>query len=103
MFVYAPALLFIGDWFSIILATVTAMVGVFALAVSLQGFWMISVNVGLRIMAFAAAILMIFPGMKTDIPGFALLVFIYFWVRLNKRKMAVKPGERATISGSDEK
>jgi TRAP transporter 4TM/12TM fusion protein len=102
MFVYAPALLFVGDWYRIILATVTAMVGVFALAVSLQGFWMIPVNVWLRIMAFVAAIFMIFPGMKTDIPGLALLVLIYLLIRLNKRKMSVETGERATISGSDE-
>jgi hypothetical protein len=39
--------------------------------------------------------------MKTDIPGFALLIFLYLWIRLNKRKMAVEVGEGVAASDRD--
>jgi TRAP transporter 4TM/12TM fusion protein len=88
MFVYAPALLFIGSPAQIALAIATALVGVYALAIGLQGFWLIRLNILQRVLALTAAILMIFPGWLTDLPGALLLVLLYFWERFTRKKLA---------------
>ena len=86
MFVYAPALLFIGSPGEIIWTTITALIGVYALAIGLQGFRDIPLNPVQRALALGASILMIFPGWLTDIPGVLLLASLYFWERYSKRK-----------------
>jgi len=86
MFVYAPALLLVGSPGEIILAAITALIGVYALALGLQGFRDIPLNLAQRALALGAAILMIFPGWLTDVPGVLLLALLYFWERFSKRK-----------------
>lgn len=94
MFVLAPALLFIGSPGEIILSAVTALVGVYALALGLQGWGFRSfLNPGQRVLALGTALLMIFPGWLTDVPGVSLLVLLYFWERASKRKMLTEAGE----------
>jgi len=86
MFVYEPALLFQGPLWKIILATTTAMVGIYALTVSLQGFWKTGLNLAQRILTFIAAVLMMFPGMYTDGSGLIILIGIYFLQRIQFKK-----------------
>ena len=90
MFVYAPALLLIGPFGEIIMTVITALIGVYALAVSIQGFWNIRLNLVERVLAFSVAILMIFPGWPTDVPGVLLLALLYLWVRFFRRKGIAK-------------
>ena len=83
MFVFAPALLFIGSAGEIIQATVTALVGVYALALGLQGWGFKGhLNPVQRVLALTTALLMIFPGWLTDIPGVLLLGLLYLWERI---------------------
>jgi TRAP-type uncharacterized transport system fused permease subunit len=87
MFVFAPALLFIGSPGEIIQAVPTALIGVYALALGLQGWGLRSrLNPVQRAMALGAAVLMIFPGWLTDIPGVILLALLYLWERFSMRK-----------------
>jgi len=81
MFIYCPELLFIGTPFQIILAVFTSLVGVYALAVSLQGYWQTKLNTIQRGLAFVGALLLIKPGIYTDILGFVLLGGLYVWQR----------------------
>ncbi len=78
MFVFDPALLLIGSPGNIVLAVITALIGVFALAMGLQGWGFIGrLNPIFRIIAFGTAILMLWPGWLTDIFGAVLLGVIY--------------------------
>ncbi len=87
MFVFAPALLLIGSIGEITQSTVTALLGVYALALGLQGWGLKShLNPVQRIIALAAAILMIFPGWQTDVPGGILLASLYLWERVSLSK-----------------
>ncbi|MFC1915531.1 TRAP transporter permease [Chloroflexota bacterium] len=85
MFVFSPALLLIGAPGVIILATISALIGVYAFAIGIQGVRDIPLNIMQRTLALGAGMLMIYPGWQTDVPGVLLLVLLYFWERISKR------------------
>ncbi len=72
-FVYYPALLFTGPWLEIALAAVTGLVGVVALAAALEGYLIRPATWLERGMFLAGALLLIDPGLITDLIGFGLL------------------------------
>ena len=76
MFVFGPALLMIGSWDRILLATVTAVIGVTALAASLHGYFLRPTRLWERFFLFGAALLLIKPGLLTDLIGFAALATV---------------------------
>ena len=73
MFAYEPALLAIGDWETIALATATATLGVMALAASLYGYLLAPLATWQRLALAVAAFLLIKPGFVTDLAGLCLL------------------------------
>ena len=73
MFVYGPELLLIGDPVSIIWACITAVIGTICLAGGAMGYFLKKTHWLERIVLIAAALLLIKPGLKTDIVGFVLL------------------------------
>jgi TRAP transporter 4TM/12TM fusion protein len=73
MFIYGPAILMKGEPFEIFLAALSGMVGIFALAIGLQGYLGDRLGVGQRIIALAAALLLIKPGWMTDLVGYGLV------------------------------
>jgi TRAP-type uncharacterized transport system fused permease subunit len=76
MFVFGPALLMIGDWHRIVLATITAVIGVTALAASLHGYLFQPTRFWERLFLFGAALLLIKPGWITDLIGLAALAAV---------------------------
>jgi TRAP transporter 4TM/12TM fusion protein len=76
MFVYSPALLLMGNPLEAILASITAVLGAVCLSVAVVGYIRTPLNQVERLISLAAAILLIKPGMLTDIAGAALLVFV---------------------------
>jgi TRAP-type uncharacterized transport system fused permease subunit len=76
MFVYEPSLLTIGDWDKIVTSCISAIVGVVCLAGSLQGQLLREARMWERIALFAAALLLIKPGLITDSIGLGLLVVV---------------------------
>ena len=76
MFVYGPPLIFDGTIGAIILATLTAAIGVFALSVALEGYFVRQINVVSRIVLVAAALLSISVGYVTDIVGILIIGII---------------------------
>jgi len=78
LFVFFPSLLMVGDISTIVLNFITAAIGVFALAVGLEGYWYHLMNPIQRIMALTAAILLIKPGIITDGLGILLVGLVFF-------------------------
>jgi TRAP-type uncharacterized transport system fused permease subunit len=72
-FVYSPALLFSGEWAGILQALVTGTIGVTALAAGLEGYFIRPANWLERGIFVAAALLLIHPGLVTDLVGLGLL------------------------------
>jgi TRAP transporter 4TM/12TM fusion protein len=90
MFVYGPALIFQGTVVTILLASVTALIGIYALAVSLEGYLKQPVLLISRCMLFLGAVLLINVGVLFDLVGFAIIVATLFY-ELKVRKFVSVP------------
>ncbi|MBW1858137.1 MAG: TRAP transporter permease [Deltaproteobacteria bacterium] len=87
IFVYNNALLMIGNFWQIIWVSLTALLGVFALAAAVQNFMSRKVPFLLRIVLFGTSLSLIIPGYKTDLIGMVLLfsILLYQTPHLAKR------------------
>jgi len=74
MFVYGPALLFIGPWQTIVIAAITAILGVTALAASIEGWAYVWLSIPSRIFLFIGAILLIMPKLEWSLIGISLVI-----------------------------
>ena len=74
MFVLDPALVLEGDPLHIALAIVTAIVGVMALAGAIVGCLWRRIGFGPRLLLAVGALLMLVPGLLTDLAGIALIL-----------------------------
>ena len=72
-FIYAPALLFVGDLLSIVLATTTATIGVVAAALAMQSYFFAPLTTPQRLLLFVGAFCLIFPETYTDIAGLGII------------------------------
>lgn len=89
MFVYSPELLLQADSIlAICLAAITATVGAVILAASTEGFLFASATWWIRVLMLITAMLLIKPGLETDIIGAILLAVIIF-IQKNKEKKLV--------------
>jgi TRAP transporter 4TM/12TM fusion protein len=73
MFVYSPALLAIGTVGEMVMATLTAGVGIFCLAAGLQGWLLRAATPAERVLLLGAASALVVPGLYTDLTGLGLL------------------------------
>ncbi len=88
VFVYAPEIMLtnVESWPTTIFAILTAIVGVYGLAIATEGFIVHKVPIWGRFLAFAGAILLIVPGIYGDVGGFALLSFVVLYnVKIQKK------------------
>ncbi|HRK18400.1 MAG TPA: TRAP transporter permease [Hyphomicrobiaceae bacterium] len=91
MFVYEPALLMIGDWPTIIHASITATAGCLLLAAGLAGFLIGPANMLQRALLVIGAFALVVPGLVTDIIGAVTCGTVILW-QLAERKKAQPSG-----------
>ena len=85
IFVMSPVLLMIdATAFGLVFSTVTAVLGMVGLSSAMIGYLADHCNVWERVILFVSGILMIMPGIETDLPG--LIVFIVIIFIQKKRK-----------------
>lgn len=94
IYVYNPMLLFVDVVpLEMAQAILTALIGVFLLAMSTIGFFKAHLAWYMRIVAFVGALGLLIPGTLTDIAGLAVLVLIYIMQTARARKLS--PGAPA--------
>jgi TRAP transporter 4TM/12TM fusion protein len=76
MFVFGPSLLMIGGWGTVITTVITATIGITCLAASLNGFLLSRLALWERAILFAAALVLIKPGLVTDAIGLGLVAIV---------------------------
>jgi TRAP-type uncharacterized transport system fused permease subunit len=81
MLVYEPALMMIGEWPHIIGAFCTASFGILLFAAGLHGYFITAASAWQRALLIASGLLLIDPGLITDIIGavLALVVIVAQW------------------------
>jgi TRAP transporter 4TM/12TM fusion protein len=96
MFVYEPVLLLVVDdwasqWPFVVLSVMTAIIGAMCLAASLHG-WLIGLASGWqRAALFIASLLLIKPGIYSDMVGLALLAVVMSAQLMTRRRAAEAP------------
>ena len=94
VFVYNPAMLFAGDWFSIVTGVAGGFGGIYALTVTTEG-WMIGpAGWPLRVGMAAAAGMMFHPDKITDLAGwvvFIVLILLHRQGVSRAQRMEVRP------------
>lgn len=74
IFALNPAMLFINTtWYEVLLIIITSLVGMFGVAIGMQGYFKGKVHFVLRIISAAGGLLLIYPGIITDTIGLILV------------------------------
>jgi TRAP transporter 4TM/12TM fusion protein len=89
MFVYEPALLMIGDWPTIIMASISATIGVMLFAAGLHGYFLTHSAHWQSVLLVVAGLLLIDPHFITDVIG-AVLAAAVIAVQLSAKRAALK-------------
>jgi len=81
--IFDPAIMMIGNWSSILMVSLSALIGTYALAIGSVGYFRTSCNWGERGWAYIAGILMVCPNTMLSIVGMAMLAALLL---LNSKK-----------------
>ena len=76
VFIYAPGMLFVGNWRQIVLSILGGFAGIYALTVSTEGWMFDRVGWVTRIVSGGCAVLLFHPDLTTDLIGWVLFVFL---------------------------
>lgn len=76
-FVYNPQLLLQNPSINMVLPIVFTIIGIYALAVGLAGFFLFPLNWFLRVLSIVSAILLIDPRFSTSVAGIAIFCFVF--------------------------
>ncbi|MCG8542095.1 MAG: TRAP transporter permease [Clostridia bacterium] len=87
IFVYSPALLLIDTTpLNTVIVIITAVIGVFALGAAVEGYLNKCLNLVSRLLMLCSALLLIKPGVYSDVIGIAIFILIFISGKvLNKR------------------
>ena len=91
IFALNPAMLFIDtNFIAVAQIIVTSFIGMFMLAIGLEGFLLVGVPWPIRIVSIIGGLCLIDPALLTDVIGIAVLVFVILTQVTAKRKLGFK-------------
>lgn len=89
VFAYSPSLLFIDTvWYDVVLIGLTATIGMVGIAAGLSGYLLRDMNLIERLITIVGGLLLIIPGIWTDLGGVLLIAVILVWQALRRKKAA---------------
>lgn len=87
IFAYSPEMLFIDTkWYEVILIVITAIIGIFGVSSSMEGYMFVKMPWWQRLIGLAGGLLCIVPGVLTDSAGFALIAVVFILQKLSGKK-----------------
>lgn len=99
--IYNPALILIGEPIQIALATITAVIGVFALSVGVERYLFTKVSWLQSILAISAGITMMVPGWTSDVIGIGLLGLLLLWQWRSRKNRRATLGQNIGMDLTD--
>ncbi|NMD44566.1 MAG: TRAP transporter large permease subunit, partial [Clostridiales bacterium] len=89
VFAYSPALLMVDTvWYEPIFIIISAFMGIFGLAMSVNGFAVKKLSIPLRILVGVGGIMLIIPGIVTDVVGISIVGGTWLLQKLSLKKEA---------------
>lgn len=86
MFIFSPQLLMVdAAWYDILRMMGTALIGMFGVAMFMQKFYLSKLNIIQQVMALAGGLMLIDPGLYTDMLGIGLVVLVVVWNRIQTK------------------
>ena len=87
VFALTPAMLFIDTTApEVVLICITSLVGIFAVSAALEGYLMQQLSVYQRLICLAGGLLLIYPGLVTDLIGVGLVAIVVVLQVLDRKK-----------------
>jgi TRAP transporter 4TM/12TM fusion protein len=74
VFVFAPGMLFVGNWYQIVLAILGGFAGIYALTITTEGWLLTEVKWPMRFLMAFCALLFFVPGLNMSLSGWAFSV-----------------------------
>lgn len=68
------------------MAALTAIVGIFGLSAGIEGYLFSNMNWGQRLLFLAGGVIMVIPGLETDLAGLGILALAILWQRATSRR-----------------
>ncbi len=88
IFALSPEMLFIDTTpLEVIQISITAIIGIFAVSSALQGYLLNNMPWYQRILSVVGGLLLIYPGLKTDIIGLAIIAFVIILQLASKKRI----------------
>jgi len=91
IFVFNNKMLFIGaQWYDILQISITSIIGMVGIGAALEGYLTRHAHLLQRIMFLAGGLLLIEPGLMTDIIGIAIVAVAFIWQVLENKRLGGK-------------
>lgn len=91
VFAFSPSMLFIDTvWQEVLLITVTSLIGMGGIASALSGYLIKDMNILERLLAAAGGLMLIIPGLVTDVGGMGLIAVSVVLQLLGKKRQSHK-------------
>ena len=91
VFAYSPSMLFIDTvWYDVVLITITSIIGMFGIASALSSYMIKGMNIIERLLSAAGGLMLIVPGLVTDVGGLALIALSIVLQLIGKRREKAK-------------
>jgi TRAP transporter 4TM/12TM fusion protein len=94
VFIYENGLLMQGPWSGILSEFSTALIGVVALAGAFQGWLLIKLGWAPRVALFVAAILLITPGLTSNLAGLGLFALLGVYTFIQRKNRAARQADQ---------
>ncbi len=78
-FIYRPSILFVGSWYSILETIVVTILSAMLFAVGTVGYYRLPINFFVRLVVLTVALILIIPGITTDIIGIMCMLGLVVW------------------------
>ena len=87
VFALNPSLLLVGSTpIQVISVTITAFIGMFGVASAVEGYLIANMNPVIRVIALVGGLMLIVPGVATDVIGIALIVLVMAFQKARSKK-----------------
>ena len=87
IFVFNPKMLLIGaQWYDVLQISLTAIIGMLGIAAALEGYFTRHAHLLQRVLFLAGGLLLIEPGLMTDILGIVIILIPILWQTLENKR-----------------